>query len=78
MTVNPITRLRQCPNEKRYPIRCPYADGSKTSQCEKCFIVTNPDDETDLNIIEDYMKSVEHLPESSKETIKFYWRDIER
>lgn len=73
---SPLAMLAQCPNEKRYPISCSYADGSKTSQCEKCFVITNPEDDTAVKIIEEYMKSVGHLPESSQETLKFYLRNI--
>jgi len=77
MTVSPLSMLRQCPHEKRYPLRCPYVDGDrKTERCEKCFVFTTPDDDAPMRIIEAYEKSIEHLPESSKETFRFYMRDI--
>jgi len=38
----------------------------------------DPDDDSPVKIIEAYEKSIEHLPESSKETLRFYMRDIEQ
>ena len=73
---SPLAMLAQCPNEKRYPLRCPYADGSKIRQCEKCFVLTNPEDDSAVKIIEEYMKSVGHLPESSQEMLRFHMRDV--
>ena len=77
MTVSPLARLQQCPHEKRYPLQCPHVGADDAERCEKCFVFTNPEDDGPVRLIEEYRKAIEHLPESSKETFRFYMRDIQ-
>ena len=69
MTVSPLAMMEQCPHEKRYPLRCPHTGDDDSERCKKCFVLTSPDDDSPVKIIEAYEKLIEHLPESSKETL---------
>ena len=78
MTVSPLAMLGQCPHEKNYPLQCPYSADGDEERCAKCFATQSQDGDHAAEIVDWYEKAIEHLPESSKETFRFYTRNIKR